>query len=442
MDYKATIAIPCYNKEKYLRRALDSIVEQSRFGDFEVIIVDDCSTDGSAAIVEDYAQRYENISLIVLDQPSGSPSKPRNTAIEASTTDYLIFMDPDDKIINDGYSTLLTKMEEYRSDVLIAARIGVNKEGVTEFTDFIDENFTYINENTDAIREDLLYRRPFILKTIYKKSLITENGLRFNERICTSEDESFDMRCIAYAKRVTKINDIVYQYTVESDGSITTKVDLRIYEELYDVICELADTYRLMFSDEVVADRLMTLMGRFYIQRISFFTKAEDIVAACNLVYETFDRFGYDAFEALTRDDWRELAAAIKGHDISRYVYGHLLWRMGVLNRHIGSLQKDLDDTRGKLGEEERKLRECEGKLAKSEQRLEKAKQARAASKQKLEKTERRLERSEQKLQRSEQKLQKTEQRLQSAQKTLNRKTVRPGVFIAKKLDALKKKPR
>lgn len=215
--YRASIILACHNKEKFLEKSIDSLINLSLFNEMEIIIVDDHSCDNSVAIIKEYQEKYSNIKLIELEFGSGGPSKPRNIGIEMAQARYVIFMDPDDVVINDGYSLLVEKIEELNSDILIATRIGVNSQGKEVWKDYIDY-YPYINENNREIQKDLFSRRPFILKSIYSKDLILKNNIRFNEKISTSEDECFGMECVYYAKRITKINDIVYQYTVEASG--------------------------------------------------------------------------------------------------------------------------------------------------------------------------------------------------------------------------------
>lgn len=335
MKYKATIVIPCYNKEDYVENSLDSLIKLSRFNDFEIILVDDCSKDDTVLKIKKYTEKYENIKLYVLDKGSGSPSKPRNTGIEKSTTNYLIFMDPDDEVINDGYSVLLTKMEEYQSDILIGARVGVNEYGQHVFTDFIDENYTYINSNDYRIKLDLLNRNPFILKTIYSKKLLIDNNIKFNENITTSEDEAFDMRCTAKAKKITKINDIVYQYTSEATGSITTNVSLKVYKELYDIMVELYNAYSLVFSDEIVIERITMLIYTFYIKKLTFLKSVDEIEEACNYIYDAFEKFGFNKFDKLLDRKFIIFVNDVKNRDISKHIDIYFINRINSMTKRM-----------------------------------------------------------------------------------------------------------
>lgn len=336
--YKATIIIPCYNKQKFIKKALNSIIELSRFNDFEVIVIDDGSKDKSVDIIKKYTEKYDNIKLIEFEKGSGSPSKPRNTGIEKSSGKYLIFMDPDDQIINDGYSTLLTKIEEYDSDLLIGTRIGVNEYGQVVFTDFIDEKYTYVNSNDYSIKLDLLNRNPILLKSIYSKEMIINNNIRFNEIITTSEDESFDMKCVAYAKKITKINDIVYQYTTEATGSITTNVSLRIYKELGDVFKELTNTYRLAFSEEIALERIVSLLHVFYLKKLTYLKSVEEIEEGCNYIYQALDKYGFDKFNKLVSRQSINIINDIKNKEFNKYINFYFLKRINRMEKRLDYL--------------------------------------------------------------------------------------------------------
>jgi len=339
MSYKATIVLACYNKEKFVERSLQSIVDLSRFNDFEVFIVDDKSTDNSVELIKNFSNKYENINLVEFEVGSGSPSKPRNVGIEMSTTPYIIFADPDDMIVNDGFSTLLTKMEEYDSDIIIAAREGINEKGVKKFVDFIEEN-PYINENNINIQKDLLNRYPYILKTIYSKKLLNDNNIRFIEEITTSEDEIFDMTCLAYAKKVTKINDIVYRYTVEATGSITTRVTLSIYQQLLVIIPELDRVYSMMFDEQTVINRIGKLVS-YYLGRVAFLSNYAEIDEALEYIYQSCSKIGYDRLLKIEDDNERLHVFLLEKKDYVALSSKMFLRRLRMKDDDIRAISKE-----------------------------------------------------------------------------------------------------
>ena len=91
---RISIILPIYNVENYIRQSLDSLINQT-FKDIEIICVDDCSPDNSVSIIKEYAKNDNRIKLIELEQNAGQGNA-RNVGIEASTSEYIMFLDPDD----------------------------------------------------------------------------------------------------------------------------------------------------------------------------------------------------------------------------------------------------------------------------------------------------------------------------------------------------------
>ena len=120
-----SIIIPMYNVEKYVGECLDSILAQT-FTDFEVIIVDDCSTDKSCAVVKKYMPLFnkndDKLRLIELKKNSGFPSVPRNKGIELARGKYICFVDSDDAITNTALEELFNLAEEFQADVVHCER--------------------------------------------------------------------------------------------------------------------------------------------------------------------------------------------------------------------------------------------------------------------------------------------------------------------------------
>src|SRR5919199_927124 len=110
---RISVVVPIYNVEEYLETCLDSIAGQT-FGDLDVVMVDDGSTDGSRAIAERYAARDHRFRL--LTQANGGLSKARNTGIEATSCEFLAFVDSDDVLPPDAYERLLSALDQTGSD--------------------------------------------------------------------------------------------------------------------------------------------------------------------------------------------------------------------------------------------------------------------------------------------------------------------------------------
>lgn len=113
-----SIIIPMYNAEKYIGECLDSILAQT-FPYFEVILVDDCSTDNCAKIAKSYLEKFGGrLKIATLHKNSGNPSTPRNVGIEISSGEYLLFIDNDDAITNTALAELYLTAKRFEADVL------------------------------------------------------------------------------------------------------------------------------------------------------------------------------------------------------------------------------------------------------------------------------------------------------------------------------------
>ena len=113
-----SVVIPMYNAEKYLAVCLESLLIQT-FRDFEVIVVDDCSTDSSLAIAESYLEKFGGrLKILTLEENTGSGAVPRNIGLEHACGKYIFFMDSDDLLVDEALETLYNLAEEHQADVV------------------------------------------------------------------------------------------------------------------------------------------------------------------------------------------------------------------------------------------------------------------------------------------------------------------------------------
>lgn len=102
--FKVSILISTYNKEKFIENTLNNILAQTmNKNDFELIIVDDCSTDNTLDIISKKIESFSNYQFVQLDENSGTPAKPRNLSIDLSKGKYIMFVDGDDWLPSDAW---------------------------------------------------------------------------------------------------------------------------------------------------------------------------------------------------------------------------------------------------------------------------------------------------------------------------------------------------
>lgn len=350
--FKVSVILACHNVEEFIDEALQSLVKQSAFADIEVIPVDDGSTDGTRRIIERYRERFpDNVFPICFDTASGAAGRPRNVGIDAARGEYLVFLDPDDRVLDDGYTTMLRAIERYGSDIVIAARVGVPKhEGPQQklWTDFVVDD-PYVNDNSYAVKVDLLTRRPGILKSIYRADLVKDNGIRFPEAISSSEDEIFDMACVLRAEKLTKINDIVYLHTVGRVDSLTSKIKINLYEELPRVFRGLDDVLLPYFDQAVVSYRLVSLIRNFYLPKLVLI-EPDEADRAIDVIRAACEQYGFDRLHRTENPAYQKLMELIEDGDHTKLVLYFMSQRANELAHQVRVQRKRLHTLGGRAG--------------------------------------------------------------------------------------------
>lgn len=209
-----SIIIPVCNVEQYIGPCLESIYRQGLQDDvFEVIVVNDGSTDRSMTVVEDVMSRHHQISII--DQENAGPSVCRNIGIEQATGEYVLFVDSDDLLMDNGLSLLLRKAIDTSADMLVSDFIRMNDDEIksqyeARLTDSQIEDkmgFDYYVEDYDPSMGS------FIWRILYKRTFLNENHIRLCPGVYY-EDIPFLQECFLKAQRVIGIHLLYYIYRI------------------------------------------------------------------------------------------------------------------------------------------------------------------------------------------------------------------------------------
>lgn len=231
-----SIIIPVYNVDKYIQACLDSVLGQT-FSDWEAICVNDGSTDGSAAILEENAARDERIKVI--DQPNAGTATARNTGIRAAQGDYVFFLDSDDWLEPESLQILADKLRG--EDILcFSGKRYFESTGTYHQADILAEKV--YERGIDYYNENALLRRDFafvcVVLRVYNRSFLMRNGLFFDDDI-TYEDNLWVPKTLYYAKTVTVIPDVLYIYRIR-EGSKMQEVSLNRKIDMLKVANRLA----------------------------------------------------------------------------------------------------------------------------------------------------------------------------------------------------------
>lgn len=217
MDMRAcSIIVPVYNTEQYLERCVDSILEQT-FADFELILVDDGSSDRSRFICDEYAQRDSRVRVI--HKENGGVSSARNHGIVAATGKYLMFCDSDDYVSSDWCQKMIEVVQEH-SDAWIVC--GVEKHYNTSSLSLYppgDRTNLLILPKEDYFTVYKSYLSAYSWNKIYNRKIIIEHAVFFDETIKNGEDIEFNIRYFQYIKKIACVPCVTYHYNCENEHS-------------------------------------------------------------------------------------------------------------------------------------------------------------------------------------------------------------------------------
>lgn len=221
---KLSIVIPVWNSKKYLKECLDSILNQ-RMPSCEIILVDDCSTDGSEEICNYYAKKYENISYIKNEVNKG-PGYCRNVGLRNAVGEYLYFMDSDDFLVEKSFDEIFPLLDNGIDMIYL------NDQVVSESGEVLIEN-----PSANAGSKQLLTREKFITflenkgsilpsawRVIIKNNIIKSNKIYFLEDYL-AEEFSFIIGAILHSQKICTMESKTYCYRDNSEHSLTVNLD-------------------------------------------------------------------------------------------------------------------------------------------------------------------------------------------------------------------------
>lgn len=207
---KFSIIVPSYNSEKYIGELLNTLKNQKYDKkDYEVILVDDCSTDNTLKIVEPYKNKM-NLIVKKLDTNSGGAGKPRNTALQIAQGEYVFFVDSDDYIHKDTLKDVSAFVDKNNADVVLVKMEGVNGRGVPK------SMFKKTSDTVTLANSRIIYTLG--PTKFYRTSLLRNNNIDFPEDLRSAEDQLFTMKAYLNAEKIAVLADKSYYYATKREG--------------------------------------------------------------------------------------------------------------------------------------------------------------------------------------------------------------------------------
>lgn len=209
-----SVIVPVYKTEGFLRQCVDSILAQS-LADFELLLIDDGSPDGSGAICDDYARRDARVQAI--HKENGGVSSARNLGIEKAAGQYIVFIDSDDWVEPEYLSELVAADDGAANTLVVADYQPFGDQGLEErtFCDGYTARLVPGGTTADQFRSLVFNFQIFPpYCKLYRRELILANNLRFDTSIRTAEDFDFNRRYLEHVEAVRYIPSVRYRYRV------------------------------------------------------------------------------------------------------------------------------------------------------------------------------------------------------------------------------------
>lgn len=287
---KLSFVVPVYNVEHYLRKCVDSLLAQN-YEDYEIILVDDGSTDNSPKICKAYASRYDNIYII--HQRNSGVGAARNTGIKTARGKYICFVDSDDYWEPNVLGELMVQIERDKLDVL-----RIKYQNVNECYEVFNPNKSapYRHDDySEVVTDGITFLNTRLGTACYAVMFIVRRELLLNCRFVPNvyfEDADWAPRMMIEAKRIASTDTIVYNYLVRK-GSITKAIERSKQQKVLDdkmrLVGELQRQAAALVAQgkdnrwfrRMIADTVISIIGilsaEFYPERKAYLTQLQQM---------------------------------------------------------------------------------------------------------------------------------------------------------------------
>lgn len=232
-DIIVTVIIPVFNLEKYIIDCLKSLSAQT-YNNFEIILIDDGSNDNSEIIINNFIKENKNMAIRLIKQDHQGVSIARNTGIELSLGEFIIFIDGDDTVENNYIELLHHSISESKSDLGFCGYNMISEKG--KFISSYDQIFSFFYENITGVELlEIFFNNKiniFCWNTILRKNIILENKLKFSSNISYGEDIEFMMKYILNSKKTVCTSKNLYNYRQRSTSAIGNKGNYKYFQTI------------------------------------------------------------------------------------------------------------------------------------------------------------------------------------------------------------------
>lgn len=250
-----SFCLPVYNVGKYLEDCIKSIINQPFNGiNFEIICVDDCSTDNSYDVLINLSKLYTQIRVLKNEKNKGV-SFTRNRMIDVAKGEYIWFVDPDDMLIY-GAVSYIRKAQNFNADVLLGNYIRIKEDGQIPFdisnNDFDSDKIVISSSFVPVDHQGT--KMSACWAGVFKKKFLIEKSLRFNEKMIAQEDTLFYYQFSLKTKSIYKAETYCYLYRIRSTSIMHLRNDERT-KKYYFSMLEMFRVYQEHYINKDYNDK-------------------------------------------------------------------------------------------------------------------------------------------------------------------------------------------
>ena len=245
---KVSIIVPVYNVEKYLRKCLESLVNQT-LSDIEIIVVNDESPDNSQSIIDEYKLKYgEKIKSII--KKNGGQGSARNEGLKVATGEYITYVDSDDYVALDMCEKMYNRAIQDESDIVTAGIciIDENYKVLKEEIFKLDTDIAFVSSN-----KQILFDRTAVCNKLYKSSILKNSGFVFRENKWY-EDFDFSVKVSLLSEKISIIQEPLYYYLLRQGSTMNNsniRRNLEILEAMDNIVefCRAKSIYKEYYDE-------------------------------------------------------------------------------------------------------------------------------------------------------------------------------------------------
>lgn len=231
-----SVIVPIYNVERFLEYTLNSIINQD-VDSWELLLIDDGSKDRSGEICDKYASSDSRIRVFHI--PNGGVSHARNVGIQNSRGEYIVFCDSDDLVAPDYFSTLKRRIESTGADVVRCGKCVIDEKTRNYRIGNRSLEWNVYEKNNLSLLPDYMYY--VIWGKIYRKSLIVDNQLYFDEYLNRGEDTLFAYQTTLFCNRIVYSDNEYVNYRMRSNSLMHTNTTTPLFDQSVHVFYRMND---------------------------------------------------------------------------------------------------------------------------------------------------------------------------------------------------------